>query len=86
MWIGVTSGFAGFKFSTSPSMSGLFEIIATIRIVVQHSGFRSFTVNSGWNFIFSRSGDSPEGFEDPFSCRAIRWIIIIAATTIGTRK
>jgi len=54
--------------------------------VVQHSGLRSFTVNRGWNFIFSMSGDNPEGFEDPLSCSAIRWISAIAATTIGTRK
>jgi len=65
MWMGVTSGFAGFRFSTSPSKSGLFEIIAVITIAVQHIGVKSFTVKSGWNFIFSRSGDSPDGFDEP---------------------
>jgi len=53
-------------------MSGFFEIIAINNTVVQHSGLRSFTVNRGWNFIFSISGDSPEGFEDPLSCSVIR--------------
>jgi len=77
---------AGFRFSTSPSISGLFEIIAINNNVVQHSGFRSFTVNRGWNFIFSISGDNPEGFEDPLSCSAIRCTIATAATISGTRK
>lgn len=45
--MGVTKGLAGFRFSTSPSISGLFEIIANMMIAVQHNGFRSFTVNRG---------------------------------------
>jgi len=45
--MGVTSGFAGLKFSTSPSAFGLFETMMIIRRAVQHMGLMSFTVNIG---------------------------------------
>jgi len=86
MCTGVTSGFAGLKFSTSPSMFGSFEIMnmKTIEIVVP--GSRSFTENEGWNFILSVSVFVLFGFEDPFSCSSIRWITIRTISIIGRRK
>lgn len=86
MCTGVDSGFAMFRFSTSPSMSGFFEIITTIPKVTHTNGMRSFVRNIGLNLILSMLVFVPVGFEDPLSCRAIRWIITIAAIPIGTMK
>ncbi len=47
MWIGVTMGFAGFKFSTSPRMSGFFVIINSIMRLVHAIGAMSFAMNIG---------------------------------------
>lgn len=47
MWMGVTSGFAGLRFSTSPRRSGFFEIRAIIVTAVQHIGVKSLIENSG---------------------------------------
>jgi len=32
------------------------------------------------------SSDRPDGFDDPPSCRAIRWINTVALISIGTKK
>lgn len=47
MCTGVTNGFAGLKFSTSPSRFGVFEIISMNRIEISVPGSRSFTENEG---------------------------------------
>jgi len=47
MCTGVTSGFAGLKFSTSPRRFGVFEIISMNRIAIRVPGSRSFTENEG---------------------------------------
>jgi len=86
MCTGVTSGFAGLKFSTSPSKFGEFDTISMNMIEISVPGNRSFTENDGWNFILSVSVFVLFGFEDPFSCSSIRWIIIRIISTIGSRK
>jgi len=72
MCTGVTRGFAGLKFSTSPSRLGELEIINMNMIEIRAPGSKSFTENEGWNFILSVSVFVLFGFEDPFSCSSIR--------------
>jgi hypothetical protein len=72
MCTGVTKGFAGLKFSTSPSRLGVFEIIIINMIEINVPGNRSFTEKEGWNFILSVSVFVLFGLEDPFSCSSIR--------------
>lgn len=86
MCTGVDSGFAIFRFSTSPSMSGFFEIIVTIIIVTTTIGVRSFVRNIGLNLILSILVFVPVGFDDPLSCSAIRCTTTIAAIAIGKMK
>jgi len=86
MCTGVTIGFAGLKFSTSPSMFGWLEIIIINRIEIKAPGSKSFTENEGWNFILSVSVFVLFGFDEPFSCNSIRCIIISIVSTIGSRK
>lgn len=86
MCTGVDSGFAMFRFSTSPNMSGFFEIIITIARAVHTIGVRSFVRNIGLNLILSMLVLVPVGFEDPLSCSAIKWMITIAAIPIGRMK
>jgi len=86
MCTGVTRGFAGLKFSTSPSKFGVFEIISMNKIEIRVPGNRSFTENEGWNFILSVSVFVLFGFEEPFSCSNIRCTIISTISTIGNRK
>jgi hypothetical protein len=47
MCTGVTSGLAGFRFSTSPQRSGLFEIIRTIVREIHTIGDMSFVLKCG---------------------------------------
>jgi len=47
MCTGVTRGFAGLKFSTSPSKLGVFEIIIMNKIEIRVPGSRSFTEKEG---------------------------------------
>lgn len=47
MCTGVTRGFAGLKFSTSPKMFGVLEIININRIEIRTPGRRSFTEKEG---------------------------------------
>jgi len=84
--MGVDRGLAMFKFSTSPRMFGLLEIIMVITPIIQISGVRSLIVNEGWNFILSICALVPVGLEDPFTCKAIRCTKAIAEMSIGTRK
>jgi hypothetical protein len=47
MWTGVTKGFAGLRFSTSPRRSGFFEIIRIIAKEIHTKGVKSLILNSG---------------------------------------
>jgi len=87
-WIctGATSGLAGLKFSTSPSMFGLFEEIIIIISIIIIIGMESFTENMGLNFTLSMLDWSVDGLDDPFSCNRIMWIIAKTVITIGRRK
>lgn len=50
------SGLAGFRFSTSPRMSGFFEIISLREMARMIIGRESFSMNLGLNFILSMFG------------------------------
>jgi len=67
MCTGATSGFAGLKFSTSPRMFGIFEVIRIISKASKIIGIESFVENSGLNLTLSMFEWFVEGFEDPFS-------------------
>jgi len=67
-------------------MFGEFEIRVIIIIVMRVAGSRSLIENSGLNFILSLLKFVLEGFEDPFSCSRIRWIIAITDRIMGRRK
>jgi len=86
MWIGVTSGFAMLKFSTSPSKFGKFEVITRNVIEIVTAGVKSLTVKVGWNLILSIFVWMLIWLEDPFSCSNIKCITAIAIITIGSRK
>jgi len=80
------SGLARLKFSTSPNIFGdtddsVISIIMQIRIYI-----KSLFVISGLNLILSIFVGVVCGFEDPFSCRKIRCIIIIINRMNGRRK
>jgi len=84
--MGVTKGLAGLKFSTSPSTFGLFAMINRSNVDKIVRGVRSLIENLGWNFILSTLVGMFLWLEDPFSCRSIRWIIIMSIRAIGRRK
>lgn len=86
MWIGATSGLAGLKFSTSPSMFGAFEVNIIMDRAITTIGSVSLMVNIGLNFTFSMLVTVLVGFDDPFSCSRIRCLITIAAIIIGSMK
>jgi len=86
MWIGATNGFAGLKFSTSPSTLGVFEVITIISAIIRIAGMVSFTDRRGLNFTLSTLVCTFDGLEDPFSCNSIKWIITTTVIIIGNRK
>jgi len=86
MWTGATNGFAGLKFSTSPKMLGQFDTIIIIMRVITIVGIESFTENIGWNLILSKLVCDVVGFEEPFSCNIIKWMIITAKIAMGVIK
>jgi len=51
--MGVTRGFAGMKFSTSPRINGLISVIIVKINTIKSILKRSFTEKNGWNGIFS---------------------------------
>jgi len=48
--------------------------------------YKSLFVNSGLNLTLSMFVFVFVGFEDPFSCKNIKWMIIMAKITNGIRK
>jgi len=83
---GATRGFAGEKFSTSPSRFGWVDTSSVMIIVVVIIGSVSFRENLGLNLILSMFVFVFVGLEDPFSCSMIRCINIITIITIGRMK
>jgi len=86
IWRGATRGLAGLKFSTSPRILGIFEIINIIMIIIVNIGIVSFIENIGLNFTLSKLVIVFVGFEEPFSCKRIKWDKTKAAISIGTMK
>lgn len=86
MCVGVVVILAMLKFSGSPKYSGLNEIRVLNSRIINVIGKISLTIKIGKNFIFSKFVAVPVGFEDPDSCRRIRWIKASTTTTRGTIK
>ncbi len=86
MCSGATMGFAILKFSTSLRAFGAVDTRIIINQEIRIIGMESFIVNILWNLILSVFVFVFVGFEEPFSCRSIRWITIIARITIGSKK
>lgn len=74
------------KFSTSPSMFGIFEFIKIIEIIIINIGIESLIENIGLNLILSVFVIVFSGLDDPFSCSKIRCVRTIAEISIGIRK
>jgi len=83
---GAIKGLAGLKFSASPKRFGEFDTIIIIRIMIIIIVIESLAENSGWNLTLSRFVKVLFGLEDPFSCRRIKWISIMARITMGNKK
>jgi len=86
MCIGAISGFAGEKFSTSPSIFGWFDVNIIIKVIIVIIGKRSFSEYLGLNLILSICVVVLFGLEDPFSCSMIKCINIISMIAIGRMK
>lgn len=86
MCTGATNGFAVLKFSTSPNIFGVSEIIVIINIAITIIGRVSLIKNRGLNLILSEFVTVTEGFEDPFSCNKIRCASTSTTITKGRRK
>lgn len=83
---GVVDLLAVLKFSTSPNILGLIEIISINKMEMKIIGIVSFTAKYGKNLILSIFGLTPRGLEDPLLCNRIRCISTRAAITIGKIK
>lgn len=66
MCAGVVVLLAVLKFSTSPNMLGSIDMMVPIEISKIDRGKMSFIKKYGKNFVLSKSGRVPEGFDDPF--------------------
>jgi len=86
MWIGAIKGFAWLKFSTSPNRLGKLQFIKIIIVIIINKGKESFNENIGLNFTLSKLVIKLEGFEEPFSCKRIKWKRTITEINIGKRK
>jgi len=86
MCTGVVIGFAGEKFSGSPSKLGDFPTSRITDVSTISIGIKSFVAKYGWNVTLSRLGFLPMGLVDPFWCRKIRCASAMAATAIGKMK
>jgi len=83
---GVTSGFAGVKFSGSPSRFGENSANDVRANNIITNPKRSLYEKYGWKEILSASEFSPIGLFDPVSCRKSRCRRVAAATMNGNRK
>jgi len=87
-WIcrGADMGLAGEKFSVSPIILGLLDTSIVMISSVAIIGSVSFIDNSGLNFILSQFDFKFLWFDDPFSCRKIKWMIMMTIIIIGKMK
>lgn len=83
---GVTNGFAGEKFSTSPRIQGLDRQRVNSDENKIITPVKSFHEWNEWNGILSRLDFTPIGFEDPVWCKKSKWIITKAEITNGSKK
>lgn len=83
---GVTSGFAGVKFSGSPRRLGENRASAIRGVIIKVSPKMSLMEKYGWNGILSQSDTIPSGLFEPDSCRKVRWTRVIPAIRKGSRK
>ena len=67
MWGGVTSGFAGMKFSASPKRLGINRANAAKKKIMTRKPSRSLYEKYGWNEILSASELIPRGLLEPVS-------------------
>jgi hypothetical protein len=65
MWIGVTNGLAGIKFSTSPKRFGAKRIIKDKPRVIINTPNISLIEKNGWKGILSKFELRPSGLLDP---------------------
>lgn len=83
---GVTSGFAGVKFSGSPRRLGENRASAIRGVIIKVSPKMSLMEKYGWNGILSQSDTIPRGLFEPVSWRKVRWTSVIPAIRKGRRK
>lgn len=83
---GVTRGFAGVKFSGSPSRLGENRARDMSRSSMIINPSRSFMEKYGWNGILSQFDGRPRGLFDPDSCRKVRWMRTKLVIINGRRK
>jgi len=86
MCSGVTSGFAGVKFSVSPKIYGKARQIQISVVVIINMPIKSFQEWKEWNGILSMFELIPRGLDDPVWCRKRRCTITAAAIMNGKRK
>jgi len=86
MWIGVTIGLAGIKFSGSVEIYGVIKITIEKIIRVKINLTKSFLVKNGWKLILSLSIWILIGLEEPVEWRNKIWVIAIAAIKKGKIK
>ena len=67
-------------------MLGLMEIRLVNRITIKNIGKVSLIENKGLNFNLSVIDKVPEGLDEPFSCKRIKWIVTITTIIKGRRK
>lgn len=86
MWVGVTSGLAGVKFSGSPRRLGENRANRQRKEASIRNPKRSFIVKYGWNEILSRLEFNPVGLFEPVSWRNKKCTAVIAEMMKGRRK
>jgi len=86
MCSGVAKGLASFEFSVSPINSGICVVSVRSVKAAMIRGVVSFLEKYGWNFILSKLGLVPVGFDDPLLWSINKWINTIALRIIGTKK
>lgn len=86
IWVGVTRGFAGMKFS------GSFSMLGARRTSIERNRSRirnpttSFDVKYQWKGTLSEFELIPRGLLDPVWWRNSKWMTVRAATTNGIKK
>lgn len=65
MWVGVTRGFAGMKFSGSDSIVGVNRLIMVSVRMARVKPIISFVENKGWKGVFDVFDGVPRGLFDP---------------------